>query len=64
MKEFFKEILYYIVTVMLCIFAEGIVSRWHIDFRRYIIGAIILLIIGIIIKIVCAIVKKQKVKIK
>ena len=62
MSKFFKEILYFIVTVMLYIFAEAIMSRGHIDFRRYIIGAIILLIIGIIIKIVCAIVKKQKSK--
>lgn len=62
MSKFFKEILYFIVGVMLYIFADAIMYRGHIDFRRYIIDAIIFLIIGIIIKIVCAIVKKQKSK--
>ena len=52
MSKLFKEILYYLGLVLLYILGDFIMYKGNINLKNYIVDAIIILIVGIIIKII------------
>lgn len=60
MSKLFKEILCYFGLVIFDISLDFIFYKGNINFKTEIIDAIIILIVGIIIKIIYTIIKKRK----